>query len=522
MGSQTEQLKTEARGLFRSTGLVACMTFLSRILGFVRDMVCAYYFGASAGYDAFLVAFKIPNFMRRLFAEGAFSQAFVPILSEYRETRSHEEVQDLVNRTAGTLGAALFIVTLIAVLAAPLLIMIFAPGFHGEATRFTMASDMLRITFPYLLLISLTAFAGAVLNTYGAFGVPAFTPVLLNLCLIGASIFLAPHFHKPVEALAWGVLAAGFVQLFFQFPFLKRKRLLPKPKISFRDPGVRRILKLMAPALLGVSVAQISLLLDTVFASFLKVGSVSWLFYSERLMSFPLGVFGVALSTVILPHLSRKHADKSEEQYSETLDWAIRSILLIGIPAAIGLRLLAGPLMATLFSHGHFGAYDVRMARMSLMAFSLGVPAFMMIKVLASGFYARQNIKAPVRIAVIALVINMILNLLLIIPLAHVGLALATALSGCVNASLLYKALRKEKIFSPQTGWSKYILQLLTANGALAGFLWWFSGNLQQWLDWHWQSRTEHLLLLVFGGMLLYSMTLLLVGLRFRDFKTWN
>lgn len=507
------------KGLFKSTSLVAAMTFISRLLGFVRDMVIAHLFGAAAGMDAFLVAFKIPNFMRRLFAEGAFAQAFVPVLSEYREQRGHAEVNAFIGNMLGTLGLILFVVSVLAIIAAPILISLFAPGFAHGMPRFAMASAMLRITFPYLLFISLTAFAGAALNCYGVFGPPAFTPVLLNVCLIVAAIFFAPLFAHPIEALAWGVLVAGLAQLLFQIPFLYRKRLLARPRVSWRDAGVMRVMRLMVPALFGVSVAQISLLLDTVFASFLVVGSVSWLYYSERLMMFPLGVIGVALSTVILPHLSRKHAAHAPQEYSNTLDWAIRCALSIGVPAAIGLGILAGPLMASLFGYGQFDAHDVLMARLSLMAFSVGVPAFMLIKILAAGFYARQNIKTPVRIAAVSLFVNMCLNLALILPLAHAGLALATSLSACLNAGLLFKQLRVKQIFIPQLGWARFFLRLVFANTALAVFLWWFKGGIDTWLMWHWAARAEHLILLVGGGMCIYLGSLFVIGMRPQHFR---
>ena len=320
------------KSLIKSTYTVSIMTVFSRILGLAREIIFANYFGATGYMDAFLVAFKIPNFLRRLFAEGAFSQAFVPILSEYRQKQDIEKTKIFINRMAGTLTLVLFFVTLAAVILAPILIMIFAPGFSNDPSRLQLATSMLRITFPYLLLISLTAFLSAILNSYDVFSIPAITPILLNISLIVASIFLSPLFKQPVKALAYGVLMGGIAQLFFQFPFLKRLRLIPNPKIFWKDEGVKRVIKLMAPAILGVSVAQISLLIDTMFASFLKAGSITWLYFSDRLTNFPLGVFGIAIATVILPHLSRKHTDKSEKEYSASLDWALRTILLIGIP----------------------------------------------------------------------------------------------------------------------------------------------------------------------------------------------
>ncbi|HLB58134.1 MAG TPA: murein biosynthesis integral membrane protein MurJ, partial [Gammaproteobacteria bacterium] len=391
-----------SRQLFRRTTLVSANTFFSRILGFVRDIVVAHYFGASVGADAFFVAFRIPNFMRALFAEGAFSQAFIPVLAKYRQTKSHEDTRVFIDRVTGDLAAVLTIVAVLGVIFASFVITIFAPGFLKDPVRFVLATHMLRVMFPYVLLISVTALCSGILNTYDSFGVPAFTPVLLNIILIVMAIFAASHFATPIYALAWGVLIAGVAQVLFQLPFLFHKRVLPRLSISFKDPGVRRVLKLMAPAIVGVSVVQLSLLLDTLFASFLPVGSVSWLYYSSRLMNFPLGVFGVAIATVILPKLARQHNAKDHASFSGTLDWGLRVLLLIAVPSTVGLWILSGPLLATLFKTGRFDVNDVLMTQQSLIAFSSGIAAFMLIKVLASAFYAKQDIATPVRIAVAA------------------------------------------------------------------------------------------------------------------------
>ncbi|MBN2689818.1 MAG: murein biosynthesis integral membrane protein MurJ [Gammaproteobacteria bacterium] len=505
------------RNLLKSSYVVSSMTVLSRIVGLAREIIFASCFGASPAMDAFLVAFRIPNFLRRLFAEGAFAQAFVPILSEYRQQRSHEEVKDFVDRIAGTLFLALFLVTLVAVIATPILTMIFAPGYLHDPLRFHLASTMLKITFPYLLFISLTAFAGSILNSYDLFSVPAITPVLLNISLICSAIFLTPYFHNKIYALAWGVFIGGVVQLAFQIPFLKRLKLLPFPKIALKDSGVMRVLKLMLPAIFGVSVAQISLLIDTLFASFLPSGSITWLYFSDRLTNFPLGVFGVAIATVILPHLSRKHADNNPQEFSASLDWGIRLILFIAIPAALGLFLLAGPLFATILEHGKFGAFDVIMARKSLMAFAIGLPSFMLVKVLATGFYSKQNIKTPVKVAAIAMVANMFLNLALIFPLAHAGLALATSLTTSINAFLLGYLLKKYNIYQPQPGWLTYLARLLFANLAMALFLYFYSAKLSIWLAWNARAKIEHLLVLLAGAILIYFASLLISGIRPKD-----
>ena len=507
-------LPAKSYSLLRSTATVSSMTLLSRVFGFVRDMVIAQMFGATAAVDAFLTAFKFPNFMRRLFAEGAFSQAFVPMLSEYRELKQHGDIKQFINHVSGNLTLILFVVTLIGVIAAPLVISIFAAGFtHGEP-RYVMAVSMLRITFPYLLFISLTAFSGAILNTYGEFAIPAFTPVLLNICMIVAAIYLSPYFANPIEACAWGVFIAGVVQLAIQIPFLYRLQLLPKPVLNWSDPSVKRLLKQMVPALFGVSVAQINLFLDLLFATFLSVGSVSWLYYSDRLMNFPLGVFGVAIATVILPHLSRQHAANSADKYSQALDWGIRMILLIAIPSTIGLVCLAGPLMATLFRYGQFHAHDALMASYSLRMFALGVPMFMLIKVLASGFYAQQNIKTPVKIAAIAMILNIGLNFLLIKPLLHAGLALATTLASTFNAMALLSLLRRQNIFKAQPGWGWFSVQLTLASSLMLLFLYSTTASLDTWLQWSWHTRVWHLAYAVIGAMLCYSITLIILGLR--------
>lgn len=401
---------------------------ISRILGFIRDMLFARIFGIDSGTDAFFVAFKIPNFLRRLFAEGAFSQAFVPVLSDYKEQGSKEALKLFIDRTAGTLAFILFLVTIVGVIAAPILITLFAPGFSHEGKQHELAVQMLRITFPYLFFISSVAFAGGILNSHGKFAVPAFTPVFLNICMIAAAVWLSPLMADPIVALAWGVFAAGMVQLLFQFPALYKLGLLPKLQWGFKDAGVKRILKLMVPAIFGVSITQINLLLDTLIASFLAAGSVSWLYYSDRLVEFPLGIFGIALATVILPSLSRSHSADNPQEFSKSLDWALRLVLLIGIPASLGLLILAEPMISTLFQYDAFIDEDVRLAGQSLMAYSVGLLGFILVKVLVPGFTSRKDMKTPVRFGIYAMVANMGMNIALVFPLAHAGLALATSL----------------------------------------------------------------------------------------------
>lgn len=508
-----------SKNLLKSSYVVVAMTMLSRITGLLREIVFASIFGAGANMDAFLVASRIPNFMRQLFAEGAFSQAFVPTLSGYRAQRSIEETKLFISRIIGTLSLVLFIVTIIGVIVAPLFVIVFAPGLIHDPSRFSLASAMLRITFPYLFLISLTACAGGILNSYNNFSIPAFTPVLLNLAMIVSAVFLAPYFSEPIKAAAWGIFIGGILQVAFQIPFLNRLKLLPKPQINWRDEGVRRVVKLMVPAIVGVSMAQIGLFIDMLFASFLREGSISWLNFSNRLVGFPLGVFGVAIATVILPHLSRQHADKSVKEYSASLDWALRCVLLIGIPSAIGILMLSRPIIATFLEHGKFGSFDVEMAARSLMAFAVGLPSFMLVKILAVGFYSKQDIKTPVKIAVIATMANILCNFILIFPLAHAGLALATSLTSSLNAGCLLFILRKRSIYTPQSNWLKYFGQLGFASTAMTITLWFSSAQLSQWLIWNSLQKILHLGLVVSLASVVFIFCLFMSGLRFKDFK---
>jgi len=503
------------KGLFKSTSIFSAMTLISRILGFIRDMVVAHFFGATGMTDAFFVAFKIPNFMRRLFAEGAFSQAFVPVLAEYKQQRNHQALQQFIDYTAGTLGSILFILTIIGIFAAPLLITLFSPGFPHGGDRFDLASQMLRITFPYILFISLTAFAGGVLNTHNRFAAAAFTPVFLNLAMIAAAIFLAPHLQHPIKALAWGVFVGGLIQLFFQYPFLKHIHLVPRFKWKWHDVGVQRVLRLMIPAIFGVSIMQIGLLIDTMFASFLPQGSISWLYNSERLMLFPLGVFGVALATVVMPHLAKKFADKSEIEYASTMSWAIQSVLILGIPAAIGLIMLSGPLLTSLFNYGKFNQFDVLMSQRSLIAYALGVPFMMLVKVLAAGFYARQNIRTPVKIAVVALLTNVVLNFILIVPLKHAGLALASSVAALINSALLFIFLLRYEIFNLQKAWWLFLFRCIVANALMAVLIYLMNTSQAVWFAWHWQQRFLHLFLIVIAAAVFYLIMLRLLGFKF-------
>lgn len=518
------------RGLLRSTAVVSAMTLLSRVLGLVRDVVFARYFGAGPVMDAFFVAFKIPNIFRRFFAEGAFSQSFVPVFAEYDETRSRQEVQALTDRVAGTLGLILFGFTVVGVIAAPLLISVAGMGWllnpsADSAEKFDLAVEMLRFTFPYLMFISLTALAGAILNTYHRFAAAAFAPVLLNIVLIGFAAFIAPGFSRPGIVLAVGVFVAGVVQLAFMLPSLARVQMFPRPKWGWRDSGVQRIIKLMIPAIFGSSIAQINILFDTLLASFLVTGSISWLYYSDRLMEFPLGVFGVALATVILPNLSREHAAESRERFSRMLDWALRLVVLISMPAAVGLFVLAGPLLTTIFFGGRFGAGDVEMATLSLMAYSFGLLGFILVKVLVPGYFARQDTKTPVKIGVIALVVNMVFNVIFVVPWyqmgfagPHAGLAIATSLSAFLNAGLLYRGLRKDGVIVHGSGWGRFLVRVVVACAVMAMLLEYFVPAQDRWLESAFWQNCFWLAAAVIGGAAVYLGVLAATGVRPAEF----
>lgn len=509
------------RGLLRSSLVTGSMTSMSRVLGLVRDIVLARLFGPGDGADAFFLAFKIPNFLRRLFAEGAFSQAFVPVLSEYRTRHTHAEVQQLVNATATWLGGTLLIVTMVVVAAAPVIAWPIAWGFTSDPEKFALFVQMLRITFPYLLLISMTAFAGSILNSYDRFAVPALTPALLNLSLIASALLLSPWFRQPEVALAWGVLIAGVSQLLFQLPFLVRLQLMPKPVRRAGHEGVQRIMRLMVPALFGVSVSQINLLFDTFIASLLVTGSVSWLYFSERLMDLPLGIFAVAVATVVLPSLSRRHAERSAAEFSALLDWAFRLVVLIALPAALALVLISEPLIVTLFLSDNFTATDVVQVTYSLQAYSLGLIAFMLIKVFAPGYYSRQDTRTPVIIGIIAMAVNMVLNIALVFGagMAHAGLALATSLAAFLNAGLLLAGLLRSGAYRFQPGWAAFALRVLLANLVMSVFLVVLAGSWLEWLDRSGWQRAGHLAVLCLGGMALYFASLWLCGMRLAQFR---
>ncbi|WP_286687109.1 murein biosynthesis integral membrane protein MurJ [Acinetobacter sp. GWC1_38_13] len=513
-----------AMALWRSTIIVSAMTMLSRVLGLVRDIVLLNVFGAGKDFDTFVVAFRIPNFFRRLFAEGAFSQAFIPVLTEYKTSKTHAEVQILISRVFGCLLTAMSLLTFVAMVAAPAIIYLYAPGFHNDPEKFDLAVDMFRLTIPYLMFMSLTAFASSILNSYGSFASPAFSPVLLNIAMIAGAWWLTPFMAEPIMALGWAVVVAGVLQLAIQIPELWKKNLLIPPKVDFKHEGVDRILKLMLPALFGVSVTQINLLLNTIWASFMQDGSVSWLYSAERMTELPLGLIGVAIGTVILPSLSARHAEQDQAKFKSMIDWAAKIIMLVGIPASIALFMLSTPIIQALFQRGEFTLEDTHMTALALQCMSAGVISFMLIKVFAPGFYAQQDTKTPVRVGLMAVAANAILNVVFIgffklidWHAEHMALALASSGSALVNAGMLYFYLHKRNIYRFGTHWKKLGFQFLVANmtmiAALAYALTWYQGDIAQWL------RIAEVVGLCVLGVAAYVIGLLITGFRPRHLK---
>lgn len=512
------------QGLLQAIATFGSLTFLSRILGLVRDVVIGTVFGPSAQTDAFFVAFKIPNFMRRLFAEGAFSQAFVPVLSEYRTQRDRDEVRRLVAHTVGALGAVLLVVVALGILGASGVVSVFAPGFADDPGKHHLTVDMLRFTFPYILFMAMVACAGGVLNTYGSFGPSAFAPVLLNLTLIAGALWAGPLFEEPIKALAVAVLIAGFLQLALMLPFLARLGLLTWPRLSWRDSGVRRILRLMGPAVFGSSVAQINLLADTILASFLITGSVSWLYFSERMVDFPLGIFGVALGTVLLPRLSQEHAAATPERFSRTLDWGLQLTFLVSVPATIGLAILAAPILSTLFQYGEFGAADVHAAGLSLSAYAFGLSGFMLVKVAAPGYFARQDTKTPVKFAFVCMMLNLVVSVVAVLWLrdtsvGHVGLASATAGAALLNGGLLVWGLKRSGVYVPGPAWKRLSARVGLAATVMALLLYVPATNLHWWLEGALWTRVLYLTGWVGLAAAAYAGTLLATGLSLRQLK---
>lgn len=510
-----------AAKLIKSASVIGAMTFLSRVSGLLRDVVFAHLLGDRAAADVFFVALRIPNFFRRISAEGAFSAAFVPVFVDTRMRQSANDAERFVQLLLGRFGLILLVASALGVLAAPLLVALLAPGFLQHPDQYQLAVNATRITFPYVFFISLVAMAAGMLNACGRFAAPAATPILLNICLLGAALILVPWFSSAPIALAIGVALAGLVQLLFQIPFLRKEQLSLRPRLRRRRQdavaaaGVGQVFRLTLPAMLGVSVAQINVLINTLLASFLVTGSISWLYYSDRLMEFPVGVFGLALSTVILPNLSRKRATGAA--FSKTLDWAARWVCLVCIPATVGLIVLAEPLIATIYFHGGFTENGVYNAAASLVAYAVGLTAIVLVKILAPGFYAHQNTKTPVRIAIIAMACNMVLSLLLVYPLRHVGLALATSLAACLNAALLYVELKKAKVYCAEPGWAGFLTKVCAASLGMGLLLIWGGDDTAAWLARSSGQRALELVLWVALGGAVYFIALRLMGLRLQS-----
>uniref|UniRef100_A0A3B0LX53 Probable lipid II flippase MurJ n=1 Tax=Arsenophonus endosymbiont of Trialeurodes vaporariorum TaxID=235567 RepID=A0A3B0LX53_9GAMM len=505
--------------LLKSLAAISSMTMFSRILGFIRDAIIARFFGAGAATDAFFVAFRLPNLLRRIFAEGAFSQAFVPILAEYKNQQGDEATRTFIAYVSGLLTLILAIVTLAGILAAPWIIYITAPGFTDTPDKFDLTVRLLRITFPYILLISLVSLAGAILNTWNRFSVPTFAPTLLNISIIISVLLLAPYCEPPIIALGWGVFAGGILQLLYQLPYLQKIGMLVLPRISFRNSGVWRVLKLMGPAIIGVSVSQISLILNTIFASFLQLGSVSWMYYADRLMELPTGVLGVALGTILLPSLAKRFSTGDHKEYQRLMGWGLRLCFLLALPCAIALAILAEPLTVSLFQYGNFTAYDAVMTQRALIAYCVGLMGLIVVKVLAPGFYSRQDIKTPVKIAIITLILTQLMNLAFIGSLKHAGLALSISLAACFNALMLYWQLRRQAIFSPLAGWGKFLLKLIAALIVMVAVLLLLLNFMPPWEQGNMLMRITRLLLVVFAGAMSYFAALFIFGFRLRDFS---
>ncbi|EJL6745779.1 murein biosynthesis integral membrane protein MurJ [Vibrio alginolyticus] len=515
-----------SKRLLKSGMIVSAMTFISRVLGLVRDVVVASLMGAGASADVFFFANKIPNFLRRLFAEGAFSQAFVPVLTESHAQGDMDKTRELIARAAGTLGVIVSIVTILGILGSGVVTALFGFGWfldwmHGgpAAEKFELASVMLKITFPYLWFITFVALSGAILNTLGKFAVSSFTPVFLNVMIILAAWFISPQMSQPEIGLAIGVFLGGLVQFLFQIPFLIKAGVMVKPKWGWRDPGVVKIRTLMIPALFGVSVSQINLLFDTFIASFLQTGSISWLYYSDRLLEFPLGLFGIAIATVILPALSRKHVDAQNEGFAQTMDWGVRMVILLGLPAMLGLMVLAKPMLMVLFMRGEFSPQDVHQASLSLFAYASGLLNFMLIKVLAPGYYSRQDTKTPVKYGIIAMVTNMVFNAIFAYFYGYVGLAIATALSAFVNMALLYRGLHIAEVYQITKRTVFFIIRLAIAGAAMVAAILWQLEDMSVWLGWSFAHRSAVLGMLIGLGAVVYLVVLFLTGARLKDLK---
>ncbi|VFP86729.1 Lipid II flippase MurJ [Candidatus Erwinia haradaeae] len=508
--------------LLKSLAAVSFVTLCSRVLGFSRDSLIAYIFGSGMVTDAFFVAFKLPNLFRRIFAEGAFSQAFIPILTEYKNAKNIELTKVFIRHASGLLTLIVSLVSLLGIFVAPWVIIVTAPGFSHTTEQFVITVSLIHIIFPYILLISLASLAGSILNTWNFFVVPALSPILLNFSMISFLLLATPYFHPPIMALAWAVLVGGILQFFYQMPSLKKLGLLVLPRIDLRDNAVRRLVRQMASGIIGVSVSQVSLIINTTLASFLEIGSVSWIYYSDRLMEFPIGVLGVALGTILLPALSKSFMSGQQALYSQIMDWGLRLCFLLAIPGSVALCILAKPLTIVLFQYGKFTPFDVTMTQRSLVAYSVGLIGLIVMKVLAPGFYARQDMSTPFKIAIVTLLATQIMNLAFIGPFKHAGLSLSIGLSACLNTGLLYWQLLKKRFFVPQPGWMKFFIRLFIAVLAMAISLFGVSHMIQDWSMGGMPERLLRLSVVCGIGISVYCLMLLIVGFRPRDLYPYN
>jgi putative peptidoglycan lipid II flippase len=505
--------------LLKTLSTVSALTLLSRIAGLARESLKAFAFGAGVQMDAFEAAFRLPNILRRLFAEGAFSQAFVPILSEYQRSRGDAATRDLTGRIATLLAVVLVALSALGIVAAPWLVYVLAGGFSQTPGKVELTTELIRIMFPYILFISLVSLAGSVLNVYRRFAIPAFTPVLLNVAMISAAIFLAPYVDPPILALAWGVAIGGIAQLLLQLRPLAKLHMLPRINFDWRDEGVRRVLTAMGPAILGVSAAQVSALINTQLAAYLGNGRISWISYADRLMEFPSALLGVALGTILLPSLSKHHHDANHEQYSELLDWGLRLTFMLALPAALSLALLSVPLIATLYHYGHFSVNDLWQTRAALIGYSFGLLGLIAVKILAPGFYARQNLRTPVKIAFLTVLFAQTLAVILMFQIGHAGLTLSTSLGACFNATLLYVAMRRGGVYVPRPGWMPFLARIAVALIVLGVVLWFVPGDDAYWLHAGLWGKIGRLAWVIGAGAVSYFGALWLLGFRVSDFS---
>ena len=510
-----QKIHSSNSSIFNSVKKVGGWTGISRVFGLIRDITTTSLLGASVFHDIFVVTLKIPNLFRRFFAEGAFNQAFIPVYSDYQKNNIEKDTKEFINSLAGTFVCILFVFTVLVLIFAPIFIFIFAPGFYFDDLKRELAVSVLRIMFPYLALISLVAFAGGIQNTHGRFSLPASTPIIFNVSLITAAVFIAPMFEIPIFALAWGVLVAGFVQLAIQVLPLKQINRLPIPRLDFSNSGSKKVFQLMIPAILAGGIIQINLLVDTIFASLLVTGSPTWLYVSDRLIQFPMGIFAIAIGTVLLPALSKIDFDNNKNEFISSLKKGQRFVLFIGIPSFIGLAFCSIDLVSTLFYRGEFSENDVNQASLSLIAFSFGLPFFMLMKVLTPAFFARKDTKTPMYIALVSLVLNASLNYLLafVFNYGHVGIAVGSSIAAFVSIIILEIILVKKNIVKLQNPFNRFNFSILVSSVSLITFLY-VTSLFINFIELSELERVFYLLLKIFLAMIIYLGVARLINLK--------